>query len=130
MGAKKRRATRLTGTLAGQAVAGLVALALVGIGVEGCQCLPKAATTAPCACCCSTSGPSTGTTVRASMSSNGCGTAAGETTFGESLTKVDSAPATRAVVHVTAPHDEIDRLAPFAEAAPLVRSSRPPILRI
>ena len=54
----------------------------------------------------------------------------GETTFGESLTKVDSAPATRAVVHVAAPHDEIDRVAPFAEAAPLVRSSRPPILRI
>jgi hypothetical protein len=129
MAPAKKLAVLLTGKLVRQVMASFVALALVGVTVGECRC-PTQATAEPCACCCPTSAPSTGTTLRTSTSASFCGTAVGETTFGESLTGVDSAPVAGAVVHVAQLHDEADRAASFAETPPLVRSSRHPILRI
>jgi hypothetical protein len=132
MGPATHLAVGLTGKLARQVVVGFVALALVGVTVGECQCLTRVAAADPCACCGSASGPSTGTTLRASTSTDRCGAAGGGTTFGESLTKLDSAPPPGAVINVAALHDDAVSLpmARLVEAPPLVRSSRHPILRI
>ena len=116
-----------------QAVAGLAALALVGVSVgAACQCPMKVTPSHDSACCRSAVGVPT-VVVQANTCGSVCMRAQTETPVGETLAVPDTAPPSVPLVFVVAVHHAFASTparAALVHTPPLILSSSRPILRI